>query len=153
MTVRPANNDDIIEIRDRYSNWKAKEEEVSLEDQRWAECETLVIVREPEPIQMRNKACMVRPLRITKDTQTDTEELWEMPRVEMRPDAEEKVIYVPVPIPYPVYLPFPFYALQTPAPTPFPVPIPIPIPIPVDSDYFSSNDQANNSNPTEEEKS
>jgi len=141
-------DDDIIEIRDddvipldesQTRIVPQNGEEVSLDDDRWGDCGMVLVVRKPEPVARRNKACQVRPIKRTqeKEVQTDSEELWAMPRVEMKlPEPEEKVRYVPVPIPYPVLMPFPCYAMDRPIPVPFPIGIAVPIPIPVDLTNF-----------------
>ena len=153
LTLRPVEDDDIIEIRDddgvveitdpaqteSETQTPGQVDDVPLDDERWLDCQTIVIVRPPEPVERRNKACQVRPIKITKEVQTDSEELWEMPRVEMKiPEPEEKIRYVPVPIPYPILIPFPFYALDRPIPVPFPIGIPVPIPIPLDMKLFAN---------------
>ncbi len=122
------------------------EENVSLDDERWLDCDIITIIRPPSPVQRRNVMCQARPIRITKQVQTDSEELWAMPRIEMKlPEPEEKIRYVPVPIPYPVLIPFPFYGLARPVPIPFPLGIPVPIPIPVDMSLLPKNGSASSS--------
>lgn len=96
---------------------------VPLQSERWAQCDEFVVIRNPKPIPRRNKGCQIRPIRFTKETQTDCSELVDMPRIEPR----VQVLVIPVP----VIIPFPVFSSNQPVPVPYPVGIPVPIPIPV----------------------
>jgi hypothetical protein len=162
LTLRQVTEDDIIEIHDEDSNTTTHmngvggrydddddpgDEEivdhVSITDQRWTKSD-IAIVYGKKPSLMVNKCTSVRPRRITKDVQSNEEELWEMPRVDMTIPPNEKLIYVPIPVPYPVFLPCPFYPFTQPVPMPLPVGVPIPIPIPVDLKLLEKEKEGGN---------